>query len=75
MSARASQSTCPTAGSLALPTFAFDEQQITALVGLALNLVLFSSLEVGIARESALAGLNDVATAKPTASDDTARGL
>ncbi len=35
---------------------AFYEQQWTALVGLAVNLVLLSSLEFGIARESALAG-------------------
>ena len=32
---------------------AFYEQQLTALVGLALNLVLLSALEFGIARESA----------------------
>jgi hypothetical protein len=47
---------------------------MTALVGLALNLVLFSSLQIGIARESALAGLNAIAAAKPAASDDAARG-
>ena len=35
---------------------AFYEQQWTALVGLALNLVLLSALEFGIARESAPAG-------------------
>jgi hypothetical protein len=35
---------------------AFYEQQLTALVGLALNLVLLSALEFGIARESAPAG-------------------
>ena len=75
MSARASRSTCPTAGSLALPTFAFYEQQMTALVGLALNLPSLSALELGIAQVSALAGLNDLAAAKPTASDDTAGGL
>ena len=33
---------------------AFYEQQLTALVGLVLNLVLLSALEFGIARESAL---------------------
>ena len=75
MSTKASQSICPTAGSLALPTFAFYEQQMTALAGLVLNLVRLSSLEFGIARESALAGLNDFAAAKPAASDDAARGL
>ena len=35
---------------------AFYEQQMTALVGLALNLVLLSALEFGIARESASGG-------------------
>jgi len=35
---------------------AFYEQQWTALIGLALNLVLLSALEFGIARESSLAG-------------------
>jgi hypothetical protein len=75
MRTKASQSICPTAGSLALPTFALYEQQMTTLVGLALNLVLLSSLKFGIARESALAGLNDFATAKLTVSDDAARGL
>jgi hypothetical protein len=75
MSTKASPSTCRTAGSLALPIFAFYEQQMTALVVLALNLASLSALELGIAQESALAGLNDVGTAKPTASDDTARGL
>jgi hypothetical protein len=35
---------------------AFYEQQLTAVVGLALNLVLLSALEFGIARESAPAG-------------------
>ena len=48
---------------------------MTALAGLALNLVLLSSLEFGIARKSALAGLNDIAAAKPALSDDAARGL
>ena len=48
---------------------------MTALVVLVINLASLSALELGIAQESALAGLNDVATAKPTASDDTARGL
>ena len=42
---------------------AFYEQQWTALVGLALNLVLLSALEFGIARESATAGPSEVATA------------
>ncbi len=35
---------------------AFYEQQLTAVIGLALNLVLLSALEFGIARESAPAG-------------------
>ena len=48
---------------------------MTALVGLVLNLALLSSLDFGIAWGSALAGLNDIATAKLTASDDAARGL
>ena len=42
---------------------AFYEQQWTALVGLALNLVLLSALEFGIARESATAHATDVVTA------------
>jgi hypothetical protein len=63
-----------TAGSCTLPIFAFYEQQMRAVVGLALNRMLLSSLALGIARESALAGLNDIAAAKPTASDDAARG-
>ena len=58
-----------------LPTFAFYEPTMTALVGPALNLVLLSSLDFGIARGSALAGLSDIVTAKPTASDDAVRGL
>jgi hypothetical protein len=54
---------------------AFYEQQMTALVGLALNLVLLSAIEFGIARESAPAGLNRLVTAKPTVPDDATRGL
>ena len=42
---------------LVVQPLAFYEQQWTALVGLALNLVLLSALEFGIARESAPAGL------------------
>jgi hypothetical protein len=38
---------------LVVQPLAFYEQQWTALVGLALNLVLLSALEFGIARESA----------------------
>jgi hypothetical protein len=41
---------------LVVQPLAFYEQQWTALVGLALNLVLLSALEFGIARESAPAG-------------------
>jgi hypothetical protein len=37
--------------------------------------MLLSSLELGIARESALASPNDIATAKPAASHGAARGL
>jgi hypothetical protein len=37
--------------------------------------LLLSSLEFGIARESALAARNDIATAKPAASYGAARGL
>ncbi len=40
---------------------AFYEQQWAALIGLALNLVLLSALEFGIARESAVAGQTDPA--------------
>jgi hypothetical protein len=42
---------------------AFYEQQMTALVGLALNLVLLSAIEFGIARESAPAGPGEIAIA------------
>jgi hypothetical protein len=41
---------------LVVQPLAFYEQQLTALVGLVLNLVLLSALEFGIARESAPAG-------------------
>jgi hypothetical protein len=41
---------------------AFYEQQWTALVGLALNLVLLSALEFGIGRESAPVGQPVVAS-------------
>ncbi len=41
---------------LVVQPLAFYEQQWTALIGLALNLVLLSALEFGIARESAPAG-------------------
>lgn len=49
---------------------AFYEQQMTALVGLALNLVLLSAIEFGIARESAAAGLADVAVGGAPATGD-----
>jgi hypothetical protein len=48
---------------------------MTALIGLALNAALLPALELGIARETVLAGLHDIATSKPAASDDAARGL
>ncbi len=53
---------------------AFYEQQWTALIGLALNLVLLSALEFGIARESAPAG-QSVAAAGLTNGDRAATDL
>jgi hypothetical protein len=46
---------------------AFYEQQMTALVGLALNLILLSALEFGIAQESTPSSLGAIASASPTA--------
>ncbi len=46
---------------------AFYEQQMTALVGLALNLILLSALEFGIAQESTPSSLSAIASASPTA--------
>ena len=46
---------------LVVQPLAFYEQQLTAVAGLVLNLVLLSALEFGIARESAPAGQTVVA--------------